>query len=287
RSVNEKQSSGLPTDTNDLRMSANQNHIQSAGSIEIKQEGDIKQEPVSMDEVVEVSASNYRNLRRVPGFNGRDVEYDLDHLDEIDAKVEVKKECDGKKGEPTTNADSKEEATGSQQKQQQPLPHGEGDFIVPESDASGRDTQKRGDKAHLNLSKKHKCHICVYSTRWKCDLNRHLLKHTGEKPHGCDFCPKRFTSKQNLHAHMKVHVEEFLLHCSVCLQGFDGKNGKEAHENNCTTRRYECHLCKESFGSIKTHMMEHTHVHSGDKPFQCNECSKQFTQKSHLKEHMK
>ncbi|XP_055326037.1 zinc finger protein 84-like [Sitodiplosis mosellana] len=114
-----------------------------------------------------------------------------------------------------------------------------------------------------------------------------MLKHTGEKPHGCDFCPKRFTSKQNLRAHMKAHIEEFLFHCPGCLQGFDGKNGKEAHEANCTTRRYECHLCKDSFGSIKANLMNHMCVHSGNKPFQCNECFKLFARKSHLKGHMK
>ncbi|XP_055326026.1 zinc finger protein 195-like, partial [Sitodiplosis mosellana] len=211
-------------------MSANQNHIQSSDSIEIKQEGDIKNEPVSVDEVVEVSALTYRNLRYVPGFNVRDVEYDLDHLDEVDAKVEVKKECeDNKEEDSKINADSSEEATDGHQNQQPPQ----------QGDEGGCDTQKRDGNAHPNLSKKHKCHICVYSTRWKGDLNKHMLKHTGEKPHGCDFCPKRFTSKQNLRAHMKAHIEEFLFHCPYCLQGFDGKNGKEAHQANCTTRRYE------------------------------------------------
>ncbi|XP_055308237.1 zinc finger protein 271-like, partial [Sitodiplosis mosellana] len=280
-------SSITTSDSNDMNMSANQNHLQSADSIEIEKKGDIKQEPVSVGEVVEVSAPTYCNVRHVPGFNKRETEYDFDHLDEIDAKVEVKKECDEKKREPTTNADSKEEATGSQQNQQQPLPHSEGDFIVPESDASGRDTQKRGENAYVNQTKKHKCHICVYSTRWKGDLNKHMLKHTGDRPHGCDFCPKRFTSKQSLHAHMKAHIEEFLFHCPGCLQRFDGKNEKEAHEVKCKTRRYECHLCKESFGSMKGNMIKHMRVHSGDKPFQCNECFKQFRQKSALMKHMK
>ncbi|XP_055326044.1 zinc finger protein 613-like [Sitodiplosis mosellana] len=251
-------------------MSANQNQTQSADSIEIKQEGEIKQEPVSVDEVVEVSESTYHNLRCVPGFNDRDVEYDFDHLNEVDAKVKVKKECeDNKEEDSKMNDDSKEEATGSQQNQRQPLPHGEGGFIAPESDASGRDTQKRGDNAYVNQTKKHKCYICIYSTRWNGDLNKHMLKHTGEKPHGCDF------------------VEEFLFHCPGCLQGFGGKNEEEAHEVKCKTRRYECHLCKDSFGSMKGNMMKHMRVHSGDKPFQCNECFKRFVQKSHLKEHMK
>ncbi|XP_055308268.1 protein krueppel-like, partial [Sitodiplosis mosellana] len=113
-----------------------------------------------------------------------------------------------------------------------------------------KEDDKVGDPKNVS-TKKHKCVQCEYSTDRKDHFNIHLLKHTGEKPHGCDFCSKRFTRKQHFHAHMKVHVEEFLFHCSGCLQGFDGKNEEEAHEVKCKTRRYECHLCNESFGPIK------------------------------------
>ncbi|XP_055306878.1 zinc finger protein 814-like, partial [Sitodiplosis mosellana] len=105
--------------------------------------------------------------------------------------------------------------------------------------------------------KKHKCDVCVYSTDYKGHLNRHLLKHTGEKPNGCTFCSKRFTTKQNLRSHMKAHVEEFLFNCPGCLQGFDGRKDKTEHETNCKIRRYECHLCKESIGSLKANMVNH------------------------------
>ncbi|XP_055321205.1 gastrula zinc finger protein XlCGF52.1-like [Sitodiplosis mosellana] len=114
-----------------------------------------------------------------------------------------------------------------------------------------------------------------------------MLKHTGEKPHGCTLCPKRFEEKRNLLGHMKAHVQEFLFHCLGCLQGFDGKEEKTEHESNCKIRRFECHLCKESFGSQKAHLVIHMRVHSGDKPFECEECFKQFTLNSSLNKHMK
>ncbi|XP_055307794.1 gastrula zinc finger protein XlCGF52.1-like [Sitodiplosis mosellana] len=135
--------------------------------------------------------------------------------------------------------------------------------------------------------KKQKCDFCEYSTDNKGHLNQHLLKHTGEKPHGCTLCPKRFKEKRSLLGHMKIHVKEFLFHCSGCLQGFDGKEEKTEHETNCKVVRYECYLCKDSFGSLKTNMVNHMRVHSGDKPFECEECSKKFVQKHNLNKHMK
>ncbi|XP_055325769.1 zinc finger protein 14 homolog, partial [Sitodiplosis mosellana] len=205
--TNEDHSSGAPSQSNRKMMLSKQNRFQPIGPNEIKKEGDIKQELLSVGELVEVSTSNYRNGRQVPGFNECDDEYDFDVLSLDEAKIEEKKESDDKeKEEPKRNADSEEEAEDGQQD--------EVDLMLAENDqnASVHNTPKRDDILK-NSQKQHECNICGYSASYKSLLNRHMLKHTGEKPHGCDLCPKRFKSKQHLHSHMKVHVEEFLFHC--------------------------------------------------------------------------
>ncbi|XP_055304819.1 zinc finger protein OZF-like [Sitodiplosis mosellana] len=258
-----------------------QSNIQSSHSLQIKQEVDIKQEPVSTCDLFEISASTYRNVRQVPGSSGCGDEYDFDYLSLEEDKTDIKTECDNKKEEESnTNVASGGGVVGNQQ-----VPMYDG--MMPENDKNTQNAQKQGGDANENSSKPHKCVFCEYSTLWKSHLNLHSLKHTGEKPFGCDFCLKRFAQKNNLRVHMKVHVEEFLFHCPGCLKGFDEKNEKVAHEMNCKARRYECHLCKESFGSNNANMMKHIRVHSGEKPFECEECFKQFAEKSSLNRHLK
>ncbi|XP_055325771.1 gastrula zinc finger protein XlCGF57.1-like [Sitodiplosis mosellana] len=276
--TNEIHSSNTPSGSNDLEMSSIRSNIHSGDSFQIKQENDIKQESVSVGELVEVSIS-IRSGIHVPGFNERDDVYDFEHLNFDDVKADVKKECDNKK----------EEEAECGQFDEEPPPQDEDDSLQPENDnnAQAHNTKKRGDNTHENPRERHKCDFCEYSASRKSSLDRHLLKHTGEKPHGCDFCLKRFTTKHNLRVHMKVHVEEFLFHCQGCLQGFNEKDEKTVHEINCKARHYECHLCKKSIGSNRTKMLQHMRVHSGVKPFKCTQCPKQFAQKCNLNSHMK
>ncbi|XP_055308016.1 zinc finger protein 37 homolog, partial [Sitodiplosis mosellana] len=266
--VKKECSSDEPLKSNGRMASVTPNNIKSADVFEVKRKSDIKQEPVSVGELVDVSVSTHRNTVHVPSFDERDAEYDFDKLSLDEAKAEVKNECDEKKEEKSkTSTDNGKQAMVDQQDRQPPSQNRE-DLRTPESDNEVHNTQQRGGKAHGNTSKPHKCEFCEYSAQYKCLLNRHMLKHTGEKPHGCTLCPKRFTNNRSLRAHMKVHVEEYLFHCSGCLQGFDGKEEKTEHEANCKVVRCECYLCKDSFGSFKTQMVKHMRVHSGDKLFE-------------------
>ncbi|XP_055307451.1 zinc finger protein 740-like, partial [Sitodiplosis mosellana] len=200
--------------------------------VEVKEEPQIKEEPQSVGELIDVPVPSWNNrgVVLVLGVDQSNGEYDFDDID-CDVKIEVKKEVEEKKEEASkSNADSGEDAEGNQHDLQQPK-HQNEDDILPQVSGHGATKPKVckvGDPK--NVSKKHKCDQCEYSTDHKSHFNQHLLIHTGEKPHGCDLCPKRFTSKQYLRAHMKVHVEQFLFYCPGCLKGFDGKDEKAAHE---------------------------------------------------------
>ncbi|XP_055321203.1 gastrula zinc finger protein XlCGF8.2DB-like [Sitodiplosis mosellana] len=253
----------------------------------------IKEEPQSVGDLVDVPVPVPTRTNRVvvPSFgvdqpNGK---YDFDSLGWDDAKIEVKGETEVKKEkESKTNDELGGDAMANQRDLQQPSRPDENVFTQPGS-GHGAKNKESCDKVDVpkTVLKKHKCDFCEYSTNYKGHLNQHLLKHTGEKPHGCTLCPKRFKEKRSVLRHMKIHVEEFLFHCSGCLQGFDGKKEKTEHESNCKICRYECHLCKKSFGSQKAHLVMHMRVHSGDKPFECEKCFKKFARNSALKNHMK
>lgn len=55
---------------------------------------------------------------------------------------------------------------------------------------------------------KYTCDYCTYCTYNKTFLQRHMLKHTGERPFVCESCGKGFSRKYNLQLHiLKFHVE--------------------------------------------------------------------------------
>ncbi|XP_031632762.1 zinc finger protein 33B-like [Contarinia nasturtii] len=257
--------------------STESNSGQCGDQVDVKPKLEIKEEP---DDgiVVVISSLSRHNDSMVP--EDRNEVYDFSSLDlvkeEIDTKDEIKsmakegaanEQCPGSCGKAPSNKDLQIDSASKPTK--------------------GLKNKKRQGHVAQKTSKQHKCETCGFVAKYKSKLTTHLRKHTGEKPYGCDHCDKRFQTKQHLQSHMKVHVAEFLFHCHGCLKGFDAEDEKKEHDKDCKIKRYECHICEESFGSMKANLTRHMTVHSGAKPFECKECFKTFTRKGSLRQHMK
>ncbi|XP_031620459.1 zinc finger and SCAN domain-containing protein 2-like [Contarinia nasturtii] len=158
-----------------------------------------------------------------------------------------------------------------------------------QSSTTGSNTHRRKDvsiHSRPNKVKRFQCQICEYSSDYNGNFQNHVRTHTGEKPYRCDCCLKCFTQRSHLKLHMKVHAIEFEFHCFKCFRGFSTQIDKDEHENVCSRRLYECHICKKFTDARKINMITHVRTHTGDKPFRCEICLKQFTVKTSLKRHL-
>lgn len=94
--------------------------------------------------------------------------------------------------------------------------------------------------------RRYPCEKCGKEFNYRCNLLRHLIIHTGQKPYSCNHpkCGKSFAQSTTLLNHKRTHSGE---------------------------KPFRCHYlgCEFSFAR-KTTLDHHVHTHSGERPYRCD-----------------
>ncbi|XP_037529103.1 zinc finger protein OZF-like [Rhipicephalus sanguineus] len=131
------------------------------------------------------------------------------------------------------------------------------------------------------------CHLCTAAFFRNTHLAEHIRTHTGERPFSCDHCNASFSQKWNLVAHMRIHTGERPFSCDHCNASFSQKQHLVVHMRTHTGERpFSCDHCNASF-SQKQNLVAHMCTHTGERPFSCDHCNASFSQKQHLVDHMR
>jgi len=154
-------------------------------------------------------------------------------------------------------------------------------LIKTEDEKSDSEKKKCGNIDKSTVNNNFKCSYCGKCFKLLYYLDRHLVKHTGEKKYQCDECPQLFAYKQDLPRHKKIHrIDRVLFECSdpSCEKSFTTKHALTVHEET-HGEDFVCDLCGKTFSTkqrLKTHTVK---AHTKEFSLFCDKCGKGYLDK--------
>jgi len=160
-----------------------------------------------------------------------------------------------------------------------------------ESVGNEGEDEQGGDKLNKKSlkmkEKKHICEFCNLGFSQKCDLRRHVMIHTGERPWPCQICDKKFQRKTDLVKHVRTHTGEKPYACDFCDKRVSDRSQLIVHMRLHTgDRPYRCENCGKRC-ITSSELSRHRAAHCAVKTLSCSECKKVFKLKECLGIHMK
>lgn len=102
----------------------------------------------------------------------------------------------------------------------------------------------------------------------------------------CETCGKQLPNKSQLSVHQRQHTGERPYQCMNCGSSFKCLSTLRQHEVVHYEKKYSCEVCLRKF-SRPEKVRIHMRVHTGEKPYNCLICHKNYQQKNDLNRHIK
>ena len=160
-------------------------------------------------------------------------------------------------------------------------------------------SQKHSLNSHINYihnkTKPFKCELCdkAFSEKAKVKLHHDTFHQDIARKYQCDICNFRFFYPHKLKLHYRDVHEKIRVNCTLCKKPYNKSNlathMKLKHKESDFSL-FRCKVCEKdlrSKQSLNQHQATEHDLKTANINHKCDICNKQFTQRTHLRTHMK